>query len=153
VSRRQAWKAWPAWHYSRLAGLLQRSSGVRPVVVWGPGEEDLARSIVQAAGHALVLAPPVGLRLLAALLRRATLFVGADTGPMHLAWVTGCRVVALFGPTDPRLNAPRGDGHQVLRSSDGSMASLRPETVHEAVIRALSAARPTVGRPAGTAPA
>jgi ADP-heptose:LPS heptosyltransferase len=140
VSRRQAWKAWPGWHYGRLAGLLQRSRGVRPIVVWGPGEEDLARSIARAAGPSVALAPPTGLRLLAALLRRSTVFVGADTGPMHLAWVTGCRVVALFGPTDPRLNAPRGDGHRVLRSADGTMASLQPEVVHDVVVEMLSAA-------------
>jgi len=142
VSRRQSWKAWPGWHYGRLAGLLHRSLGIRPILAWGPGEEDLARSIARAAGPSAVLAPPTGLRLLAALLRRSTLFVGADTGPMHLAWVTGCRVVALFGPTDPRLNAPPGDGHSVLRSADRTMAALAPDTVHDAVVRTLAAAPP-----------
>lgn len=140
VSRRQSYKAWPGAHYTRLAALLHRSRGVRPIIVWGPGEEDLARSIAHAAGPAAVLAPPTGLGLLAALLRRASLFVGADTGPMHLAWVSGCRVVALFGPTDPRLNAPRGAGHQVLRSPDGLMASLLPDAVHEATERVLATA-------------
>jgi heptosyltransferase-1 len=138
VSRRQSWKAWPASHYRRLADLLHHSRGLRPILVWGPGEEDLARSIARSAGSAIALAPPMGLRLLASLLRRTTAFVGADTGPMHLAWLTGCQVVALFGPTDPRLNAPRGDGHQVLRSPDGTMASLRPEAVHDAILRMLS---------------
>ena len=145
VSRRQSWKAWPGGHYGRLAELLHRSRGIRPIVVWGPGEVEIAQSIARAAGPAVVLAPPTGLRLLAALLRRSTVFVGADTGPMHLAWVTGCRVVALFGPTDPRLNAPRGDGHQVLRSADRTMASLLPETVHDVVVRTLRTAPP--GRP------
>jgi lipopolysaccharide heptosyltransferase I len=140
VSRRQCWKAWPAWHYGRLAELLHRSRGLRSIVVWGPGENELARSIARAAGPAAALAPPTDLRLLAAVLRRSSAFVGGDTGPMHLAWLTGCPVVALFGPTDPRLNAPRGDGHQVLASSDGTMSSLRPETVHEALLRTLSAA-------------
>jgi lipopolysaccharide heptosyltransferase I len=142
VSRRQSWKAWPGGHYGRLARLLHRSRGIRPIVVWGPGEEELARTIARTAGPSVVLAPPTGLRLLAALLRRSTVFVGADTGPMHLAWVTGCRVVALFGPTDPRLNAPRGDGHRVLCSADGTMASLLPEAVHEIVVRTLASATP-----------
>jgi len=142
VSRRQSYKAWPGWHYGRLAGLLHRSRGIRTIVVWGPGEEELARTIARSAGHSVVLAPPTGLRLLAALLRRSSVFVGADTGPMHLAWVTGCRVVALFGPTDPRLNAPRGDGDQVLRSLDRTMASLLPDTVHDVVARMLDDVRP-----------
>jgi len=53
-----------------------------------------------------VAAPPTSLRLLAAVLRRAALFVGADSGPMHLAWGVGCPVLALFGPTDPRSTHP-----------------------------------------------
>jgi hypothetical protein len=49
--------------------------------------------------------------------------------------------VALFGPTDPRLNAPRGWRDQVLRSEDGRMASLAPERVTAAVARRLREGR------------
>ena len=137
VSALQAHKMWPAAHYSRLAVLLRDTTGVRPIVVWGPREEPLARQIVQDADHAAILAPAADLRLLAALLRRADLFIGADTGPMHLAWAVGCRVVALFGPTDPRLNAPLGHGHELVQSGDGEMGSVRPEAVVAAARRAL----------------
>jgi ADP-heptose:LPS heptosyltransferase len=54
------------------------------------------------------------LKQLAELIRRCGLFVGPDTGPMHIAWAVGARVLALFGPTDPALNAPWGEGHRVL---------------------------------------
>ncbi len=148
VSALQAHKMWPAEHYARLAVLLRDATGARPIVVWGPREEPLARRIVQGAAAAAILAPAADLRLLAALLRRADLFIGADTGPMHLAWVVGCRVVALFGPTDPRLNAPLGQGHEVVRSSDGEMTSIRPESVAAAARRALgSAAAPSGAGP------
>jgi len=141
VSRRQAFKAWPAERYAALARRLDGRAGLRPIVVWGPGEEALARAVVAGAAGAAILAPPTRLRTLAALLRRADLFVGADTGPMHLAWIVGCRVVALFGPTDPRLNAPRGPGHVVLRGHHDSMEDLDAGTVAAAVLSAL-AARP-----------
>src|SRR6185436_8946020 len=67
VSRRQWYKAWPASHYAAFARLLAARSGIRPVVVWGPGEEALARAVVEAAGGAAVLAPPTTLRTLLAL--------------------------------------------------------------------------------------
>lgn len=139
VSRRQAYKAWPPAYYAMLARLIASRTGTRPLVVWGPGEELLARSVVDAAAGDALLAPPTGLRALCALLRRADLFVGADTGPMHLAWVAGCRVVALFGPTDPSLNAPRGAAHVVLRAPDDRMDRLMPGTVATAVAAILAA--------------
>ena len=115
TSRRQAYKRWPVDRFARLAARLRGRLGAIPLVAWGPGEEGMASGIVRASGGAAVLSPAIGLRALAALLRRASLFVGADTGPMHLAWGVGCPVVALFGPTDPRLNAPLGEYHVVLR--------------------------------------
>lgn len=148
ASRRQAYKMWPGEHYARLAASLSRADGVRPIVVWGPGEEGLARSVVAASGGGALLAPPTGLRLLAALSRRSSLFVGADTGPMHLAWAVGCPVVALFGPTDPRLNAPLGEGDVVLRAPGGRMAELDPEVVLDAVRRRLAARQGSLLEPA-----
>ena len=88
--------------------------------------------IVSESRGAAMAAPPTSLRLLAAILRRCSVFVGADTGPMHLAWVVGCPVVALFGPTDPRLNAPLGPGHIVLRAGP-STSDISPEQVLDAV--------------------
>ena len=141
TSRRQAFKMWPPAHYARLASLMHSSLGIRPIVVWGPGEERLAQESAGQGDHAARMAPSTSLRLLAALLRRATLFVGADTGPMHLAWAVGCPVLALFGPTDPRLNAPLGSGHRVLRSPLGPMEALTPDTVLAAASELLAVAR------------
>jgi lipopolysaccharide heptosyltransferase I len=140
TSLRQRGKRWPAVSYTSLAVLI-RQSGVIPLVVWGPGEEEVARSIVLGSHGAAALAPPTGLGLLAAILRRVSLFVGADTGPMHLAWGVGCPVVALFGPTDPRLNAPWGRGHIVLRNGFRT-SGLGVETVFAAVRQRLDTSRP-----------
>ena len=53
---------------------------------------------------------------LIALTRRVRLFVGGDSGPLHLAAALGVPVVALFGPTDPARNGPFGTRSEVLRS-------------------------------------
>ncbi len=144
TSRRQRGKRWPPEHFATLASRLAASSGALPLVVFGPGEETLARSIVSASGGRAALSPPTSLRALASLMRRAALFVGADTGPMHLAWSVGCPVLALFGPTDPRLNAPLGPGHVVLKAG-GSMSGITPEQAFEAA-RDLLPRRPAATR-------
>jgi ADP-heptose:LPS heptosyltransferase len=67
-----------------------------------------------------------------AVVRKPSVFVGNDSGPMHLSAASGNRVLALFGPTSPRrfgpfpLESPR---HQAVVSPDGTMESLQPATV------------------------
>ena len=136
TSRRQAYKRWPVDRFARLAVRLRDRLGAVSLVAWGPGEEGMASDIVRSSGGAAVPSPAIGLRVLAALLRRASLFVGADTGPMHLAWGVGCPVVALFGPTDPRLNAPLGENHIVL-CGDKTTDTISTDEVFGAVRDAL----------------
>jgi ADP-heptose:LPS heptosyltransferase len=112
-SRRQAWKRYPAERWIEVAAALA-SQGAAVVVLGGPGEESETASFCAAAGAGVVPSGPLGVRELSALLNACELFVGGDTGPMHIAWAVGCPVVAVFGPTDPRLNAPFGAGHTVL---------------------------------------
>lgn len=140
TSRRQSYKRWPAERFSRLARRLAASVPVLTLIVWGPGEDDLARAIAADSQGCAVPAPATSLRLLAALLRRASLFVGGDTGPMHLAWEVGCPVLALFGPTDPRLNAPLGSAHVILRGGP-SMSDIDPEQALAGALRILGRAR------------
>jgi lipopolysaccharide heptosyltransferase I len=96
-----AGKANKQWPVERFRAVADRYRG-RTVVAWGPGERDLAAAI---GGD---IAPETSLRELAALLRAATLVVGGDTGPLHLAAALGTKVVGLYGPTDPRRNGPYG---------------------------------------------
>jgi len=113
VSRRQAYKRPPA---ALLAAGLRAAAdrGIRSIVVWGPGERDDARAVLERAGGGATLAPPTDLRQLAALLAGARLAITGDTGPLHLACAVGCPVVALYGPTDPLVNAPWGVTHEAL---------------------------------------
>jgi heptosyltransferase I len=97
-------KRWPAERYGRVARALA-GDGLRAILNYGPGEEDLAREAAAASEGA---ASPMKCSIseLIALTRRARLFIGGDTGPMHLAAALQVPVVAIFGPTDPARNGP-----------------------------------------------
>jgi heptosyltransferase I len=99
-------KCWPAERYGELHAKIFENFGLRGVVSYGPGEDDLAQAAISAAGKSAPAAIPLALGPLMALLRRARLVVSADTGPLHLAAALGTPVVALFGPTDPARNGP-----------------------------------------------
>jgi ADP-heptose:LPS heptosyltransferase len=101
-------------------------------VVSGPAEAragaELARRLPETAGLRHWVAQR-GLRELCALLRacseRAGVFVGCDSGPLHLAAAAGMRVVCLAGPQDERRTGPwplarasESGGHRVVRSPD-----------------------------------
>lgn len=107
-------KRWPAQRYGAVARALA-SCGLRSIVNYGPGEEELARQAEQASeGAAKALA--FSITELIALTRRAKLFIGGDTGPLHLAAALQVPTVAIFGPTDPVRNGPYGTSSIVLRN-------------------------------------
>jgi len=108
-------KLWPARRYGEAARALA-ADGLRTLVNHGPGEEALAQEVVAASGGA-AQALSCSVSELIALTRRARLFLGGDTGPMHLAAALGVPVVAVFGPTDPARNGPFGTSNVVLRSA------------------------------------
>ncbi|HEV7573094.1 MAG TPA: lipopolysaccharide heptosyltransferase I [Thermoanaerobaculia bacterium] len=97
-------KQWPVERFAELAKRI----GSNALVVWGPGEEELARAI------GAEVAPPTNFRELAFLLRHARLVIGADTGPLHLAAALGTPLIGLYGPTDPARNGPYGQLDRVI---------------------------------------
>lgn len=105
-------KRWPAPHFAELAAALGR-----PIVIGGgPAEAALAREIQARVPDARDLTGRTDLRQLAAVARRATLTIGNDSGPTHMAAAAGCPTLALFGDdSDPALCAPRGRAVRVLR--------------------------------------
>src|SRR5208337_2045970 len=109
-------KCWPAERYAAVARALA-ALGVRSIANYGPGEEDLALEVEDASDGA-AKALKSSLTELIALTRRASLFVGGDTGPLHLAAALEIPVVAIFGPTDPARNGPYGTRSLVLRNPE-----------------------------------
>ncbi len=107
-------KRWPAERYGLIAKSLA-GEGLMSFINYGPGEEDLARE-AQAASAGAATPLRASITELIALMRRAKLFIGGDTGPLHLAAALRIPVVAIFGPTDPARNGPYGTRSIILRS-------------------------------------
>jgi heptosyltransferase-1 len=144
-------KCWPTESFGTVAVAL-RQFGLSVIINYGPGEETLANAVHQAShGSALPVMGSVG--ELIALTRRASLFVGGDTGPMHLAAALRVPVVALFGPTRPERNGPYVTRSVVLRNSesidnsshtnepDPALTSIRPQAVIDAADELLRGER------------
>lgn len=106
---------WAPERFGALARALV-GDGQRVCFTGGPGDRAAAERARTAAGDGpRDLVGATSLRQLLALARRARLFVGCDTGPMHLAAAVETPVVALFGPADPARTGPFGHAHLVLR--------------------------------------
>jgi lipopolysaccharide heptosyltransferase II len=108
---------WASERFGALARALVRELGVPVCLTGGPGDLEAAARARAAARETPVrdLVGQTSLRQLVALARRARLFVGCDTGPMHLAAAVRTPVVALFGPADPARTGPYGPGHTLVR--------------------------------------
>jgi lipopolysaccharide heptosyltransferase I len=111
-----AWpnKRWPPARFGAIAALLRQRFDLASVVLWGPGETDLAEAVVATSANAAIAAPPTSLRDLVAIARGARLMLSGDTGPLHIAAAVGVPAVALFGPTDPGRNGPWDAGDRSL---------------------------------------
>jgi heptosyltransferase III len=108
-------KVWPAVHFVELFRRLSAPDGplpgARAVILGGPGAEEaaMAAPVVAALGQdALDLTGQLALPEVAAVLARAALFVGNDSGLMHLAAATGTPTLGLFGPSRVEEYAPSG---------------------------------------------
>ena len=123
-------KRWPAALFGRLALLLQQR-GLRPVVVGAGADTPLAREVQAHCPQTLDLTGRTTLLDLGGVASRASLAVGNDTGPMHLAAAVGCRSLVLFsGASDPALTAPRGpDRAAVTVLREPNLADLGLERV------------------------
>jgi len=115
TSAAAAFKRWPPERYAAVGDGLVRERGADVVVTCGPGEGELAGRLLGAMAERRVFVPPDGgLMGLVELLRRADLFIGSDTGPMHIASALKRPVVALFGPKDPVQTGPYGSRSVVV---------------------------------------
>jgi heptosyltransferase-2 len=102
----------------RLAEGWQRQTGrpAKTLVVGGPGEEKLGQAIgTGMRNRPVVLSGKTSVRELMAVIKRCNLFMSNDTGPMHIAAAFGVPLVAIFGPTDPRVTAPFGNDRALVR--------------------------------------
>lgn len=126
-------KRWPAERYARVAQALA-GQGMRSILNYGPGEEALALAAETASGGA-ANAFSSSITELIALTRRAKLFIGGDTGPLHLAAALQVPVVGIYGPTDPARNGPYGTRSVVLRRSASATSHKRVAQPDEGMLQ------------------
>ena len=111
-------RCWPPGNFARVVDEIEGPARLRAVLVGGAPERELADEILAATASAPVdLVGKLSFGALLALLQQCRLYVGNDTGPMHLAAAAGAPVVALFGLQSPELWGPVGADHIVVRPS------------------------------------
>jgi heptosyltransferase-2 len=152
-------KMWFPDRFTELGTRLWNGIGAGIVLVGGPGERELCRSIARKiSGEVLDLSGRTSLPQLAAVLSLCDLVVTNDSGPMHLASAVGTPVIAIFGSTNPDATSPLGPHEALQEKVDCSpclericprgdmqcMERIRVSDVLEAVIRLL----PDTGEPA-----
>ena len=105
-------KRWPADRYAAVAAALA-NMGYATIVNTGPGESHLAEVIASSNTRVFSMTGSIG--QLIACTHRASLFLGGDTGPLHLAAALKIPVVGIYGPTDPARNGPFQTRAKILR--------------------------------------
>ncbi|WP_174299641.1 glycosyltransferase family 9 protein [Caulobacter sp. S45] len=116
-----AGKTWPAERFAVVAAELLAKEGPLPygrlLLLGGPSDRFAAEAVRRVIPRARLVDTVGRIDLLTAysLLKRARLFIGNDSGLMHLAAAAGAPTLGLFGPSDERLYAPWGANARVLR--------------------------------------
>jgi ADP-heptose:LPS heptosyltransferase len=136
---------WPAERFGEVGDAL-RAEGHAVAACSGPGEIGLLAAMDRAAGRPLARLPGIGFRELAAAFAGADLVLVNDTGVLHLAAASAPAVLALFGPTDPRLWCPATPRVRTLQAPGGDLRRLDVADVRTAAV-AWAAARADGGKP------
>ena len=135
---------WPA---DRFAAIARELVGRGYSVSWLEGPQD--QGTVEAATSALGMMLPVvrneSIPMLAARFARAALYIGNDTGPLHLAGATGCPSIGIYGWTDPAEWRPVGRCVRSVRAADGTLESVEPRDVLDVALPLLAEDRCAVG--------
>lgn len=133
VTAGNEFRRWPAASFARVVALLTQRGRDWPVLVLGgAGDDAIVSEVVRTAraqsNDAARILPVVGWPLghVRALMDRAALFVGGDSGPMHMAATTDIPIVAIFGPTMPATWAPWRPPQLPLATIDTDGLACRP---------------------------
>jgi lipopolysaccharide heptosyltransferase II len=135
VSAGNPFRRWPAAYFVDLAVSLAAADPRRRVLVTsGPSERDAADRVIALAQARLggardrqvLSCGEFSLAELRALLDRAALYIGGDSGPLHVAATTGVPIVGLYGPTLPARSAPWRDSAWITESVDAGALPCRP---------------------------
>jgi predicted lipopolysaccharide heptosyltransferase III len=108
-------KRWLPERFAKLADILIERK-MQVLFIGGPNERQLVGEIQSQMRHKPAnIAGRTNLQQLGAVLHNCHLFIGNDSGPMHLAAAVGARVIGLFGPSSPERFGPFGDNCTAIR--------------------------------------
>lgn len=146
-------KRWPSAHFAALADMIHKRWQYPVVVTGSKNDEPLFQEFLRQVRNAKIigLVGKTPLRVSAVIYKRSVCLVSGDSGPMHIASGVGAPVVALFGPTDPKMTGPRGTGDKIVLQhvpdgfqipwyggelpAEGWLSQITPEYVFDAVQR------------------
>jgi len=127
---------WSPESFAAVITALTETTGAACIVVCGPGEKPLADRIVAATPDALVTGD-ITLRQMMAFISVCDLFVGNNSGPLHVAAALGVPTVSVMGPSDPLRFAPRGPADRVVRRDLPCSPCQRARCWHQTCLRAV----------------
>lgn len=110
------YKLWDAQKYAQLATILSEKFSAAILLFAGPEERELQAQVADRMHPSPILVKTRNLRHLAALIAACGVYIGNDTGPMHIAAAVDTPVVALFGSTNHHRSGPDGKKHTVVQS-------------------------------------
>ncbi len=125
-------KRWAVKNFAALANWLRNERGIATVVNLGPGDEELARPMREICDASIPVLNALNLHELIALLTCASLYVGNDCGPTHIAAAARCRVVVIFGASNPVHWRPWATEYRLLRSDDPAVPGLPSISLEDA---------------------
>ncbi|RTZ92707.1 MAG: hypothetical protein DSY91_03155 [Deltaproteobacteria bacterium] len=115
-SRNTDFKRWFPDRYARLCDMLVETLGATIILTWGPGGRKAVEEVQGLMTQPSHIACSTSLMELSALFQKCDMYIGGDTGPMHLACFSGLPAVVIYGPTDARVNAPYPHSlHRIVR--------------------------------------
>jgi len=107
-------KNYPAERFAEIAIALRRRHNLHPIIIRGPADAEPVECVVRNIPAEATVVKEVPLPVLAALLESCTLFIGNDSGISHISAAVGTPTVAIFGPTDEIVWAPRGEAVRII---------------------------------------
>jgi len=107
-------KLWSIERYARLADKITEELGFSILLTWGPGEEEMVRSIAESMKQKSWIAPATTIAESIGLYKKLSLFVGSDSGPFHICWALDIPTVSVWGPTDPNRNGAYSKNHKAV---------------------------------------
>ena len=110
------YKLWDAKNYAQVGNALAKRLDATILLFAGPNERGLQAEVAEMIDMPPILVKTDDLRKLAALISVCDVYIGNDTGPMHIAAAVDTPVVALFGSTNHHRSGPYGDKHTVVQS-------------------------------------